>query len=75
MPSIATWIRQCDEHWFMTVFSHHRDLTIHNARVQAVDLAQMDALLLSGGGDISADYLRQPIAEPSLIVDTDCARD
>lgn len=35
----------------------------------------MDALLLTGGGDISAGYLRQPIAQPSLIVDTDLARD
>jgi putative glutamine amidotransferase len=75
VPSIATWIRQCDEHWFMTVFSHHPDLTVHNARLHAVDLTQMDALLLSGGGDISAEYLRQPIAQPSLIIDTDSARD
>ncbi len=35
----------------------------------------MDALLLTGGGDISADFLRQPVAQPSLIVDTDLARD
>ncbi|HTY56547.1 MAG TPA: gamma-glutamyl-gamma-aminobutyrate hydrolase family protein [Candidatus Binataceae bacterium] len=35
----------------------------------------MDALLLTGGGDISPDYLRQPISQPSLIVDTDSTRD
>jgi putative glutamine amidotransferase len=35
----------------------------------------MDALLLTGGGDISPAFLRQPIAQPSLIVDTDAARD
>ena len=75
MPSIATWIRQCDEHWFTDIFSRHLDLTVHNARSDQFDLAQMDALLLTGGGDISPRFLRQPIPEPSLIVDTDCARD
>jgi putative glutamine amidotransferase len=75
VPSIATWIRQCDEHWFTVIFSHHPDLTVHNARLRPVDLGQMDALLLTGGGDISPDFLRQPLARPSLIVDTDCARD
>src|SRR6266849_5804280 len=61
MPSIATWIRQCDEHWFTDIFSRHLDLTVHNARCHQVDLAQMDALLLTGGGDISLRFLRQPI--------------
>src|SRR6202158_5284130 len=75
MPSIATWIRQCDEHWFADIFSRHLDLTVHNARCNQVDLAQMDALLLTGGGDISLRFLRQQVAVPSLIVDTDCARD
>ncbi|MGH7923850.1 MAG: gamma-glutamyl-gamma-aminobutyrate hydrolase family protein [Candidatus Binatus sp.] len=75
MPSIATWIRQCDEHWFVLIFRRYPDLKVHNARTHAVDLAQMDALMLTGGGDISAGFLRQPIAEPSLIVDTDCERD
>jgi putative glutamine amidotransferase len=32
-------------------------------------------LLLTGGGDISLRFLRQQVAMPSLIVDTDCARD
>ncbi len=31
--------------------------------------------MLTGGGDISLSFLRQPIAQPSLIVDTDCERD
>jgi putative glutamine amidotransferase len=75
MPSIATWMRQCDEHWFIPIFGRHSSLTVHNARSHPVDLAKMDALLLTGGGDISAGYLRQPIAQPSLIVDTDLARD
>src|SRR5271155_5805167 len=75
MASIATWIRQCDEHWFTLIFDRYRNLTVHNARSQPVDPGQMDALLLTGGGDISPEFLRQPIAQPSLIVDTDCRRD
>jgi putative glutamine amidotransferase len=75
MPSIATWIRQCDEHWFSLIFSQHPDLTVHNARSHPVELGRMDALLLTGGGDISPSFLRQPIEEPALIVDTDCERD
>jgi putative glutamine amidotransferase len=75
MPSIATWIRQCDEHWFTDIFGRHLDLTVHNARLHPVDLAKMDALLLSGGGDISLPFLRQQVAMPSLIVDIDRARD
>ena len=75
MPSIATWIRQCDEHWFSLIFADYPDLRVHNARLCAVDPNQMDALLLTGGGDISPSFLRQQIAQPWLIVDTDCARD
>ena len=75
MPSIATWIRQCDDHWFTLIFSRYPDLKVHNARSHPVDLGRMDALLLTGGGDISASFLRQTIAQPSLIVDTDRERD
>src|SRR5258708_19755968 len=74
MPSIATWIRQCDEHWFSLIFSRYPHLTVHNARLHPVDLCQMDGLMLTGGGDISASFLQQAIPNPSLIVDTDCAR-
>jgi len=75
MPSIATWIRQCDEHWFTLIFSRYQHLTVHNARSHPVDLGPVDALLLTGGGDISPGFLRQSIVDPSLIVDTDCVRD
>jgi putative glutamine amidotransferase len=75
MPSIATWIRTCDEHWFALIFSRYPDLTVHNARAHPVDLGLMHGLLLTGGGDISPGFLRQPIPQPSLIVDTDCERD
>lgn len=75
MASIATWIRQCDERWFSPIFNRYPHLTVYNARSHRVDLGRMDALLLTGGGDISCGFLRQPIDRPSLIVDTDYARD
>jgi putative glutamine amidotransferase len=75
MPSIATWIRQCDEHWFTCIFSRYPHLTVHNARTHPVDLGQMDALMLTGGGDVSRGFLSQPVDNPSLIVDTDVERD
>jgi putative glutamine amidotransferase len=75
MPTIATWIRQCDEHWFTLLFSRYLHPTVHNARLHSVDLGRMDALLLTGGGDISLSFLHQSIARPPLIVDTDCERD
>jgi len=75
MANVATWMRECDEHWFVPIFARYPRLSFHNARCLPVDLAQMDALLLTGGGDISACHLRQPIADPALIVDTDLARD
>ena len=54
MPAIATWIRQCDEHWFDPIFTRYPHCAVHNARSLAVDIDAMDALLLTGGGDISA---------------------
>jgi putative glutamine amidotransferase len=75
MVNIATWIRQCDEHWFTRVFAGHPDIIIQNARQRAVALNKIDALMLTGGGDISPSFLDQPISNPSLIVDTDLARD
>ncbi len=75
MVSIATWIRECDEHWFREVFAGHPDISIHNARLAVVEPAGIDALMLTGGGDISLPFLRQQVAAPSLIVETDPARD
>jgi putative glutamine amidotransferase len=75
MINLATWIRDCDEHWFMPLFARWRAIVIHNARDREVDVHQMDALLLTGGGDISAEFLTQKVSQPNAIVDTDPARD
>jgi putative glutamine amidotransferase len=40
-----------------------------------VDLANADALLLTGGGDIGLDYLRQSVSDPALVRGTDAPRD
>jgi len=49
MPAIATWIRQCDEHWFSAIFGRYPHLAVHNARTNPVELDKIDALLLTGG--------------------------
>ena len=54
MPSIATWMRECDEHWFLPIFGAYPHLSFHNARCHPVDLAQMDAPLEYDTVDLSA---------------------
>jgi putative glutamine amidotransferase len=75
MSNLATWIRDCDEHWFIPLFARWPDIVIHNARERQVDVHAMDALLLTGGGDISAEFLTQKVTEPKCIIDTDSLRD
>ena len=75
MFSLATWIRNCDEHWFIPLFARWPGIMIHNARERQVDVRAMDALLLTGGGDISAEFLTQKVTQPKCITDSDSARD
>lgn len=75
MFNLATWIRDCDEHWFEPLFARYPEIVIHNARERPVDLHAMDALLLTGGGDISAEFLTQKVTQLQCIIDTDAARD
>jgi putative glutamine amidotransferase len=76
MPNLATWIRQKDAKSFRAIFSKHPGIKIWNARTRSVPLEKMDGLLLSGGSDISPDFLRQEIPDP-LVLDKhiDVARD
>jgi putative glutamine amidotransferase len=74
VKNIATWIREVDEAAFARTFALYPDLRLWNARVEAVP-EEIDALLLSGGEDISREFLRQPVPDPSLIHDTDVPRD
>src|SRR5262249_15399306 len=67
MPNLATWIRPKDAKWFRAIFSKHPEIKVWNARNRHVRLAQMDGLLLTGGSDISPEFLRQEIPDPSVL--------
>jgi gamma-glutamyl-gamma-aminobutyrate hydrolase PuuD len=72
---IATWIRECDEANFARAFAPYPDVHLWNARTETVPWEQMDALLLTGGSDISEGFLRQPVPDPKLVEGPDPARD
>ena len=75
MFSLATWIRACDEHWFTLLFARWPGIVVYNARERQVDAHAMDALMLTGGGDIAAECLTQKVSQPECIIDTDPSRD
>jgi putative glutamine amidotransferase len=75
MPKLATWIREKDQTWFRSFFLKHSEIEVHDARTKKVEIGQMDGLLLTGGSDIAADFLRQENVDPNLIKDVDLARD
>jgi putative glutamine amidotransferase len=76
MPNLATWIRPKDEKSFRAIFAKHPETKVWNALNQNVPLEQMDGLLLTGGSDISPEFLRQKIVDSSVInKDVDSARD
>src|SRR6267142_5899441 len=67
MPNLATWIRQKDAKSFRTIFAKHPDIKVWNARTRNVPLDEMDGLLLSGGSDISPEFLRQDVPDPCVL--------
>ncbi len=76
MPELATWIRRKDEEWFRRSFAEHPEVQMRNAAQGAIAMDEAHGLLLSGGPDISAEFLRQEIPDPCLIDnDVDPARD
>ena len=76
MANLATWMREKDEKWFQPFFARHPEIQIHDARQREIAVEQMDGLLLTGGSDISPDFLRQEISDPSVIdKDLDLPRD
>lgn len=76
MPNLATWIRPKDSKWFRPLFARHPEIKVFNARTRTVRLDQIDGLLLTGGSDISPEFLRQEISNPSVInKDVDPERD
>jgi putative glutamine amidotransferase len=75
MSNLASWIRRRDEKWFIPILATHPKIKIQNAARHAVALDQMDALLLTGGSDISQEFLRQPVPDPSILEKPDLSRD
>jgi putative glutamine amidotransferase len=76
MPNLATWLRPKDAKSFRAIFGKHPEIKVWNALKRKVPLEQMDGLLLTGGSDISPEFLRQKIVDPSVIhKDADSARD
>jgi len=76
MPNLATWMRRKDEKWFQPFFTKHPDIHVFDARKGEVALDQMDGLLLTGGSDISPEFLCQKVSDPSVLSkDMDPKRD
>ncbi len=67
MPNLATWIRRKDAESFRPIFAKHPEIKVWNALDQPVHLEHMDGLLLTGGSDISPEFLRQKDVDPSLL--------
>ena len=74
MPILATWIREKDEPFFARWLLERPDLDVRNACRAAAPAtgdpvlpAGAAGLLLTGGPDIGAEFLRQPILDPSVI--------
>ncbi len=76
MRNLATWLREKDEKWFRPIFEKHPEIKIWNALSQELPLEEMHGLLLTGGSDISPEFLRQEIVDPSVLdKDVDPKRD
>ncbi|HWB59992.1 MAG TPA: type 1 glutamine amidotransferase [Chthoniobacteraceae bacterium] len=69
MANVASWVRESDEALFRRFFDAYLGVKLSNARTQDVDVKAMDGLLITGGDDISAEFLDQEIPDPSLIRD------
>ena len=74
LKKIATWIREVDAAHFERVFARYPGVRLCNARLESIP-DQVDALLLTGGSDVSENFLRQPVPDPRLIEDADEVRD
>jgi putative glutamine amidotransferase len=76
MPNLATWMRQKDEKYFGPFFVTHPEVKIWNAARREVPMADMDGLLLTGGADVALEFLKQEVADLSVIEkDADPKRD
>ena len=63
MPNLASWIRPKDEPFFRRALARYPEVKIWNAAEQIVPMSEMDGLLLTGGPDVSPEFLNQPVPE------------
>jgi putative glutamine amidotransferase len=74
MLAVASWIRAKDEALFARIFEPE-GLLLRNARTEEVPPEGWQGLLLTGGTDISAAFLRQEIDAPEKIRSPNPKRD
>jgi len=74
MKHIATWIEKDREKHFNELFGG-TEFRLWNARVEPVPWQDVGGLMLSGGSDVSAEFLTQPVPDASLIREPEVARD
>ena len=67
MSNLATWMRPKDEKWFRPFFAKHPEIHVRDARIGDVRMDKMDGLLLTGGSDITPEFLSQENVDPDLI--------
>ena len=60
-------MRAKDAKWFRPIFRSHPKIKVWNARIRNIRFDQMDGLLLTGGSDISPEFLCQKVLYPSLL--------
>lgn len=76
---LATWIRECDEPYFAPWLARRPEVTVVNARhlplAEREDVSRFGGLLLTGGPDVSAGFLRQPVPPDAPIEDPEPERD
>jgi putative glutamine amidotransferase len=75
MANVASWVREGDEGHFRRFFDARPEMRLCNARTEDVDVKSMDGLLITGGEDISAEFLNQEVPDPSLIHEPQPERD
>jgi len=74
MKHIATWIEKDRDKPFNELFAGS-GFRLWNARVEEIPRDDIRGLLLTGGSDISVDYLKQAIADFTIIREPDPVRD
>ncbi|HYV27302.1 MAG TPA: gamma-glutamyl-gamma-aminobutyrate hydrolase family protein, partial [Candidatus Eisenbacteria bacterium] len=67
MANLATWMRPKDEKLFRPFFAKRPEIQVFDARTRHLSMDQMNGLLLTGGSDITPEFLCQENVDPNLI--------